>query len=473
VVPLLQTPSARTLLLLPLLLSTLAIAQSTSAPDAPHLSPQSAYEQVMRPLEITRRAISNWSDAETTALAIAVKQATEACAARTPDQFSGDDLIAYARLCALGQQWPTVNIAATRYITSTDSSKPQLAQAYALQVGAALHTNDPKAILADSLAMLNAVPYTSVTDETLSGALHYLQIAFTPEALTLYAARQPSVLAALRSPQTVPPATADEVPVPIHTLYADGLAFAALQQFAGDAAAALKTVAELDAALPVTLQPDDSIPITETRRQYALLGAHLPVIQLSLSLFSPTETPRINTNYGSSTVLFLFPDWCAQCVRLAQQILPTLFRVSENQVHLYALLAQPAPPVAAPPAASPRSATRPGSTKESLALRSQSARSAPATGEPTSPEPPKTAAELLRRTPTLIVPPATLMQFAATDFPLLIATDSKGIIRFIQPASETALNPGDFVDQVTMHIARQWPGQTPSAATAPPASIKP
>jgi hypothetical protein len=65
------------------------------------------------------------------------------------------------------------------------------------------------------------------------------------------------------------------------------------------------------------------------------------------------------------------------------------------------------------------------------------------------------------------------MQFAATDFPLLIATDSKGIIRFIQPASETALNPGDFVDQVTMHIARQWPGQTPSAATAPPASIKP
>jgi hypothetical protein len=52
----------------------------------------------MRPLEITRRAITNWSDAETAALAMAVKQATEACIARTPDQFTGDDLIAYARL---------------------------------------------------------------------------------------------------------------------------------------------------------------------------------------------------------------------------------------------------------------------------------------------------------------------------------------------------------------------------------------
>jgi hypothetical protein len=116
----------------------------------------------MRPLEITRRAISNWSDAETTALAIAIKQATEACSARTPAQFTGDDLIAYARLCALGQQWPTVLNAATSYITSTDASKPQLAQAYAYQIGAALHTNEPKAILADSVAMLNAVPYTSI-----------------------------------------------------------------------------------------------------------------------------------------------------------------------------------------------------------------------------------------------------------------------------------------------------------------------
>jgi hypothetical protein len=276
----------------------------------------------MRPLEITRRAITNWSDAETTALAIAVKQATEACSARTPGQFAGDDLIAYARLCALGQQWPTVLTSATSYITGTDVPKPQLAQAYAYQIGAALHTNDPKAILADSLAMLNAAPYNSIADETLNGALHYLQLAFMSDALTLYAAREPILLAALRNPIPSTPATATEPPVPIRTLYANGVAFAALQQFAGDPQAAAKTVAELNVALPATLEPDDSVPIGETRRQYALLGTTLPAIPLSLSLFAAGETPRINTNYGSSTVLLLFPDWCAQCVRLANKFFP-------------------------------------------------------------------------------------------------------------------------------------------------------
>jgi hypothetical protein len=415
----------------------------------------------MHPLEMTRNAIGNWSDSELNALAAAIKQATEACITRTPGQFTGDDLIAYARLCALGQQWPTVLTAATSYITSTDSSKPQLAQAYAYQVGATLHTNDPKAILADSLAMLNAVPYTSITDSTLDGALHYLQLAFTPDAFTLYAARQLILLAALRNPRPSTPATATEATVPIHTLYANGLAFAALQQFAGDTQSATKTVAELDAALPSTLEPDDSIPIGETRRQYALLGTHLPAIPLSLSLFSVGETPRINTNYGSSTVLFLFPEWCAQCIRLTRQILPTLYRINggdADEVHLYALLAQPAPPVVAPPKGLPKPTF---------------AKLKPQSTEPAQPESPKTAAEQLRGTPTLIVPPATLVQFAATDFPLLIATDPKGIIRFIQPASETALNPGDFLDQVIMHIAKQWPRQPPPAATAPSASTEP
>jgi hypothetical protein len=446
-----EAPFFNKLLLLPLISAVLATAQSPSPQASPQLSPQAAYDQVMRPLEITRSAISNWSDAELNALAIAIKQATEACSARTPEQFTGDDLVAYARLCALGQQWPTVITAADRYINSSEPAKPQLTQAYAYRVNATLHTGDARAILAGSLAMLKAVPYTSLTDDTMYGALHYLQLAFMPDALTLYAERQPILLAALRAPQSETTPTAGSVP--IHTVYADALAFAALQQFAGGPQAAEKTVADLDAALPAALQPDDSLPIAGTRRQYALLGTHLPAIPLTVSLFSPGETPRINANYGASTVLFLFPDWCAQCVRLTQQIMPTLFRVSENDVHLYALLAQPAPTVAAPPKLPP---------KPSFARPPR-----PAANAATTPEPPKTAAEQLRGTPTLIVPPATIAQFAATDFPLLIATDSRGIIRFIQPASENTLNPGDFLDQITMHIAKQWPKQTAPASTAP------
>lgn len=459
-VPLVQAQTLTKILFLPLLLTALAPAQSSSTPAAPQLSPQAAYDQAMHPLEITRSAMGNWSDAELKALAIAVKQASEACGARTLEQFTRDDLIAYTRLCALGQQWPTVITAANRYINSADPAKPQLANAYAFQINASEHTNDPKAILAGSLAMLKAVPYTSLTDETMYGALHYLQLAFTPEALTLYAARQPILLAALHTPKPPsPPGPTSESSVPIHTLYADGLAFAALQQFSGDPAAA-KTVAELDTTLPATLPPDESIPIDESRRQYALLGKHLPAIPLTVSLFSVNETPHINTNYGDSTAFFLFPEWCAQCIRLTRQILPTLYRINggdRDEVHLYALLAQPPPPVDAPPKTSPKSA----------------AKSRSVTNEPAPPEPPKTAAEQLRGTPTLIVPPATLTQFAANDFPLLIATDPQGIIRFIQPASENTLNPGDFLDQIVMHITKQWPRQKPAAAVSPSTSPNP
>ena len=389
-----------------------------------------------------------------TALSIAMKQAGEECSNRSPEQFSGDDLIAFARLCSLGQQWPTVGAAATRYIASTEPAKPLLTPAYAFQVNATLHSNDPKAILACSLAMLHAVPYNSLTDETLYGALRYLQLAYTLDAFTLYVEREPLLLAALRAAQKSPAVTPDTA-VPIHTLYADGVAFAALEQFRDEPRGAVGVLTDLDAALPATLQPDDSIPIAETRRQYALLGTHLPEIPHSVWLNSVGEAARINTNYGAATVLFLFPDWCTQCIRMAQQLSATLSRVSENEIHLYALLAQPMPSVtvALKPAAKPGSST-------------------PAAKRPLEPEPPKTAAEQLRGTPTIIVPPQTLAQFAATDFPLLIATDPKGIIRFIQPANETALNPGDFLDQITAHIAQQWP-QATSAAASPLAPAKP
>lgn len=283
-----MAPSFPKLLFLAALLPIVAGGQA--APPPPQLSPQSAYDQVVRPLEITRRSVANWSNSETAALALAIEQASEQCAARTPEQFSGDPLIAFARLCSLGQQWPAVGAAATSYIAS-EGPKPQLAQAYAFQVDAALHTNDPKAILASSLAMLHAVPYDALVDETSGSALHYLQLVFTPDALTLYADREPLILTQISKTmrpagsipsENVPSAAPADSAVPIHTLYAGGIAYAALEQFAGDPHAATKIVTDLDAALPSPLQPDDFIPIDQIRRQYALLGTPLPRIPLTL-----------------------------------------------------------------------------------------------------------------------------------------------------------------------------------------------
>ena len=379
-----------------------------------------------------------------------MEQARLECAARSPQMLHGDDLVALARLCSLGQQWSSVTAAAKQYIESTDTPKPLLAQAYGLEIDAALHIHDAAAALAASHAMLAAVPYDTIADEALNEALRYLQLAYMPDALALYAEREPVLLAGLRAPKADPGGPKPSVqPVSISAFYADGLAFAALEQFAGKPTEAAVTVADLDAALasaPAPLQPDDALSIADARRQYALLGQPLPKIPLAASLYAEHETPLIDNNYGASTVLFLFPPWCAQCVRMGQSFMSVLLRLSDEHVHLYGLLAQRPPPTPAPPAVVVHSN---GTMSEAKHTRANAA--------PPEPETPKTAADLLRHTPTLIVPPETLTQFAATNFPLLIATDSKGIIRFIQPAPETALNPGDFLDQVTSHIAAQWP----------------
>jgi hypothetical protein len=301
--------------------------------------------------------------------------------------------------------------------------------------------------------MLAAVPYDTTVDAALNEALRYLQLAFMPDALALDAKREPLLLAAMRAPTAEPaPVNPSGQPVSVSALYADGLAFAALEQFAGKPVEAAATVAALDAALaavPAPLQPDDALPIADARRQYALLGQPLPRIPLTSSLYAEHETPLIDTDYGASTVFFLFPPWCAQCVRMGQSLMSVLVRLSEEHVHLYGLLAQQPPPTPASPAVVVHSN---GTMSEAKHARTHAA--------PPEPEAAKTAADLLRHSLTLIVPPETLTQFSATSFPLLIATDSKGIIRFIQPAPETALSPGDFLDQVTAHIAAQWPRTT-------------
>ncbi|MBW4028022.1 MAG: hypothetical protein HIU93_11535 [Acidobacteria bacterium] len=462
-------------------MSSIARAQQASAVQYqkalearyPQLSPSAALDAVSQPLVLTRAAMSNWSDAELQALVVAIGEARLECATRSPEMFHNSDLIALGRLCALGQQWSTVANAAALYINApasgTDDQKPELATAYALAVDASLQVRDPATALAQAKAMLAAVPYSSTVDATTNEALHYMQLAFMDQALDLYAVREPHVLAALRAkpPAATANATANATPnatatttptstptstdVPVAALYGDGVAYAALEQLACQPSAAAATVADLNQALVAATQtPDDQVKIAEARSQYGMLGQPLPPIAPTLSLYDVTETPRINTEYGASTVLLLFPPWCAQCVRMAQGLLSTLGRVSEQNVHIYGLLAEPTPTVVVP---APPDQRRSGKSHPAAV---------PAKNQATDETPP-TIEERLRHTPTLVVPEATVRTFYAEGFPFLIATDSKGIVRFMQPAPENALAEGSFVDQVTAQIVRQWP---PAAAKA-------
>lgn len=417
----------------------------------------------MHPLELTRHSVSNWSDIEVGALTVAMANAAKECANRNPKDFTGSDLIDLSRLCALGQSFPAVIDATTRYIDAPPSTpKPLLTLAYAGLVDAQLHTKDEASALASAKAMLAAVPYDTLTSDTIDEAIAFMQFVYTPDALTLALARQPMLLAHMKAnanPTQLPAAAYPdpEPPQSLHELYADGIDLATLQQLAKSSPADISsTLSTLDAALPATLLPDDSIPIDISRRRYALLGQPLPNLAHPKHPSDPKHPTPLTTldvtnrlpelpARNAITGFLLFPDWCAQCVRMATKLPQTVFTVAGHEAYLYGLLIRTVPPNPAP---TPFSAA-------------------------SKPFTPADATNDLRNTPTLIADPSFLDQFAVTDVPFLILTDSQGIVRVIQPVSDDAINPGGAIDSAIARIGAQWPSPRLTSKPSPPSASTP
>jgi hypothetical protein len=401
---------------------------------SPQLSPKAAYEEAMRPLEVTRHSLANWSEVEIAAMKVSIARAAKECGARDAKAFTGDELVDYAQLCGLGQAWPAVVDAASRYIAEDAPAKPRLDQAYADLIHAELYLKDEPSAFTHAKAMLAAVPYDPLTAEAVGEAMEYMQFVHTNDALKLGALREPLVLARMAEAAVPPqadakPGTTVEPPQPLHELYAAGLAFAGLQQLAKSPVAEVTaTVAALDAALPAALPPDDALPIATSRRRYALLGKPLPKIATTAYLSMPNKLPALPA-VNAVTALLLFPDWCAQCVRMGSQFPETVFMVTNQEAYLYGLLTETVPP----------SKPHPEGT-------------APQTGFD-----PADASLVLRETPTFAVKPETLEQFGATDVPFLIVTDTQGTVRVLQPVGEDSLAPGSTVDSAIARVVAQWP----------------
>jgi hypothetical protein len=131
------------------------------------LSPQAAYDQAIQPLELTRRSPQNWSEVELSALKIAREKAKTACAARNPDQLTGEDLIALARLCTFAQNWQSVHQAASNYLAAPQSTKlaedprgsVNRATAFDYKVQASLNLKNPDDARRCRKTYLRKMPY--------------------------------------------------------------------------------------------------------------------------------------------------------------------------------------------------------------------------------------------------------------------------------------------------------------------------
>ena len=356
---------------LTLLLSSAAFAQTPPAP--PQLSPQSAYEQATRPLEITRRSIENWSESETAALAVAVQQAKEQCSARTPSQYTGEDLIAYARLCALGQQWPSVQEAASLYLDATHRTGPGgQARRSVSRPPAGLRLPDrlqpaperSHAALVTAREMLRTVPYTDLTSQVTNGTIRYIQLIQTPDALSLLSQRQTILLSLLRSAATPNPArhsspflSTPSTPMPSRS------------RLSNSSPTTPKPLPRPSPSLTplfhLISQPTTPSSSPSHAANTPFSGPRRPA-SLPSSIFSThlaRSYRRIETNLGGATALLLFPDWCAQCIRMGSQFMPAFFRMGQFDVRFYALLAQATPPPTPAHAPAPEKAKSAASSK--------------------------------------------------------------------------------------------------------------
>lgn len=448
-----------------MMFATAQTFQDTAQPE-PQLSPQAAYEQATRPLEITRRAPQNWSEIELAALKTARANAKAACAARNPEQFSGKDLLALTRLCAFALEWGAVNQAASNYLAGFQSAHPSdpsaltdLAMAFDYKVQACLNLQKQDEALTTAQTMLRTVPYDVYTSEATTSAIEAIRFTQMDQALALLKQRQPIVLSFLKGPVTQPvtPESAAAAPsapsaLPAHVLYADALALPWLLQFANKPEEAAAAYAELQVALPHDLSSDEAMFVKEKQRQYQLLGAHLPMLKPMGSLLVPgAPAPNnLNTFFANASVFLLFPDWCNQCVTLAfNSAQKGRDMVSNYEVRLLSLIAQAEPPAKPAEAAVKNVPLSQKAAKAALA-QSQSLHVDQQLTVRSSPD------SLLEGTPTVVVPTATLSEFAADDFPLVVVTDRNGIVRWIQRASDNTFAGEGEIDKIVQHVLQVW-----------------
>ncbi len=374
----------------------------------------------MHPLDVVRTSLDNWSDTELGALAVGVHKAAEGCAQGKPEDYSGDDLYDYARLCSLGQNWGEANNAATRYIDS--HAEPHRAQAYALTMNALVHLGSNQLAYQTAIVMLEGLPY----DAEVAYAIRYLKDVLErggdSEAMDLATTEHPAIVDALKKGAALTAAHGDAV-MSVGALYESAMEKAFWERFDASDGKAATTVADCDAALAnvAALTDDDRQLIASVRIQYGLLGKHLPEIKVLRSLQGEKARAQIDPNYGQATVLVLFPDWCPQCRKMMKTL--TAFAVANGHtpIHAYGLMF----------------AEDPGGAAN------------------TSHE---DAAKDVQGTATLLVAPETAKAFGAVDYPLAVVVDHAGTVRYVGVIPANAFDGNGYMERVLTRMGTAGSG---------------
>jgi thiol-disulfide isomerase/thioredoxin len=374
------------------------------------------YKEDMHPLDVVRTSLDNWSDAELGALVAGMHKAGEDCAKAKPTDYKGEDLFNLARLCNFGQDWNDANTAALNYLDSR--AEEHRTQAYALSMNALVHINAIDQAVQTAREMLHRLPYDAEVALALRGLKNFLEESSNPIAATLAADEHPMIVTALE--QGVPlKATHGDAVMGVGALYESAMQLAFLERYAGNNQSAETAAADVEGALPGTavLTSEDRQKVNAVTTRYQMLGMHLPEVNAMRSLQSSSAKAKIDPDFGSATVLVLFPDWCVQCRRMMTTLTESATVNHDTPIHAYGLV-----------------------FTDDAVVSGQAAHEA-------------NIKEMLG-TQTLEVPAYTAQSFGATDFPMGIVLDRTGTIRFIGLIPGGAFNGDSYIGKVIVRMVR-------------------
>ena len=395
--------------------------------------PGEVYRQAMKPLDLVRSSLDNWSDAELGALAAGMRMARLTCDAvdidkTGPDKAGPDkagpagkaadggalsiatdeDLYDLIRLCALGQDWNQSLKAAKKYLAG--GAAPHRTQAYALSVNAMVRLNDLDGAVGVAREMLQDVPYDAEVAYAMQFLKTYLTQAVDPKALPFATEEHGALVEALKTGSTLKSLHSEAV-MGIGTLFESGMQLAFLERYAGDERGAEKTCAELDAAVAKPVSAPDGQLMDAVRRQYGLLGHSLPEIEGQSILAATAAAKRFHSDAGFVTIVEIFPDYCPQCMKTVVDLTEFAAEHVKAKVHAYGL-----------------------AVREDM--------------EAVLPESWKT----LKGTSTLAVKPAAVQVFGAVDYPFLVVADEHGVVYFAGTIPGNAFVPNGYMEQVIGRI---------------------
>jgi thiol-disulfide isomerase/thioredoxin len=394
------------------------------------MRPGEIYQQAMKPLDLVRSSLDNWSDAELGALGVGIRMARQVCGqARLevkPEGMldgdvgsdhdvilaDGEDLFDLIRLCALGQDWNKSHDAAVKYLAS--NAAPHRTQAYAMSINALVHVNDLEGAVKTARQMLGDVPYDAEVAYAMQFLKTYLTQAVDPAALALSTEDHGVLVKALENGSTLKVAPG-EASMGAGLLFASGMQLAFLQRYAGDERGAERTCAELIDAVGKAngVGAADRQLMELVRRQYALLGTVLPEIdgQMLETAATGGKTAKLRFDSGSVTVVALFPDYCPQCAKTMEGL--TEFAAEH---------------VAAKVRAAGLMVMQDGEGH------------------------PQENAKNFKGTSTMLVSANAAAGFGAIDYPLVVVTDEKGLVYFVGTIPQNAFVPNGYMEQVVGRI---------------------